>query len=62
MLQRLTLDSNMCLTLREGLFHHRPGDRAVLLGDGIGHTLHGDMRCLGRQVAHAEDDKSELEI
>ena len=64
MLRRLILDSNMCLALRpalrEGLFHHGPGDRAVILGYGVTHTLHGDMRRLGRQIAHAEDNECEL--
>lgn len=51
----------MCLALREGLLHHRSGDRVVILGDGVAHTLHGNMRRIGCQVAQAQDDKGELE-
>ena len=50
----------MSLTLREGLLHHGPSNRAVLLRNGITHTLHGDVSRVGGQLAHTQNDKREL--
>jgi hypothetical protein len=50
----------MGVAMREGLLHHRPSDGAILVGNGRAHTLHGDVRCLGRVGTHAIDNQGEL--
>jgi len=38
---------------RAGFLHHRPGDRAILLGEGLAHALHGDVDQVVRICAQA---------
>jgi hypothetical protein len=52
--------SSDCFALRDGLLHHGTCDGAVLVGDGIAHTLHGDVRRVGRVRTQTDDDQRVL--
>lgn len=52
--------SSDCSALRDGLLHHGACDGAVLVGDGIAHTLHRDVRRVGRVRAQTDDNQRVL--
>jgi hypothetical protein len=55
-----SLNCGVCFALGEGFLHHGPSNRAVLLGKGLPHALHGDMRRLTSVSADANDNQGEL--
>ena len=55
--QRSFLD----LALRAGFLHHRPGDGAVIVGEGLAHALHGDVRRVAHVRAQTNHNEGVLE-
>jgi len=49
------------LAQRAGFLHHRPGDGAVLFGEGLAHALHGDVCRVVRVRAQANHNEGVLE-
>jgi|SRR6267154_314277 len=54
------LNCGVCFALWEGFLHHGPSNRAVLLGNGLAHALHGDVRRFGTVHTEANDNQREL--
>ena len=54
------LNCSVCFALWEGFLHHGPSNRAVLLGNGLAHALHGDVRRFGSIHTDANDNQREL--
>jgi hypothetical protein len=52
----LSSDPDVCFALRDGFLHHGPRNGAVVVGDGLTHALHGDVRRIGRVRAQTEDN------
>src|SRR6266852_3183642 len=54
------LNCGVCFALWEGFLHHVPSNRAVILGNGLAHALHGDVRRFGTIRTEANDNQREL--
>jgi hypothetical protein len=54
------LNCSVCFALWEGFLHHGPSNRAVLVGNGLAHALHGDVRRIGIIRTEANDNQREL--
>ena len=53
-------DPDVCFALRARLLHHRPSDRMALVGEGIAHALHGDVRRVIHLRAQTNDNQGVL--
>jgi hypothetical protein len=54
------LNCSVCFALWEGFLHHGPGNRVAVLGKGLAHALHGDVRRFGTIHTEANDNQREL--
>ena len=47
--------------LRAGFLYHGPGDGVAVIGNGLAHALHGDVRGVGHVRAEANHNEGVLE-
>ncbi len=50
----------MSFALREGFLHHGPSNRAVFVGKGLAHALHGNVRRFAKIRTEANDNQRVL--